>query len=177
MFDFIRKYSLPIGLKKSIKKNNFKRENPGYSEAKKVLVYFTSEGNQKIAMVKGLQNKLERAGKTVKFLYLVLDDIDKPDVHLDTGMERLVPTDFTYFGNIQKPSVIKLLDEEFDYLIHADVEYNIYSDLILAKSKAKCRIGKYFKDHESLYEMMVEVPPEKKIPYLLEQIYHYTKAL
>lgn len=177
MIDFLKKYSLPIGLRKSVKKNVARRQSTGYSDAKSILLFFTSEGNQKIALAKGLQNKMEKEEKKVKCLYLLLRDEDKPDVHMDDGMERLTPHDFTLFGDIQKKSVNDLLSEEFDFMIHADLEATIYTDLVMSKSKAKCRIGKYFDDHEDQYDMMVSIPETKKINFLLDQIYHYTKKL
>ena len=177
MIDFLKKYSLPIGLKKSIKKNVIARQSPRYTDARKILLFFTSEGNQKFALVKGLQNKMEREGKIVKCLYILLKDEDKPDVHMGEGMERLVPDDFSLFGEIQKKSVNELLAEEFDFMIHADLEFSIYSDLVMSKCKAKCRVGRYFEGHDDQYDMMVGITKDKKINYLLDQLYHYTKAL
>jgi len=177
MIDFLKKYSLPFGLKRSVKKNLQRRQSSSYKEAKTVLLFFTSEGNQKIALVKGLQNKMEKEGKKVSCLYLLMKDEDKPDVHMDDGMERLEPIDFSLFGDILKPEVKNLLEQEFDYMIHADMDYNIYSDLVMSASKAKCRIGRYFDDHDNQYELMIKVGDDKKINFLLDQIYHYTKAL
>ncbi len=177
MIDFLKKYSLPIGLKRSVKKNLSRRQSSRYNEAKTVLLFFTSEGNQKIALVKGLQNKMEKEGKKVTCLYLLMKDEDKPDVHMDEGMERLEPTDFSLVGDIVKAEGKQLMDQEFDYMIHSDMESNIYSDLVMSKSKAKCRIGRYFDDHENQYDMMIKVADDKKINFLLDQIYHYTKAL
>ncbi len=177
MIDFVKKYSLPIGLKKSIKNNKSKRYNIHYADAKNILLFFTSEGNQKLAMVKGMQNKMEKEGKKVRCLYLLLDEIDKPDVHLDVGMDRLVPEDFSYLGKITKPEVKEILKIEYDYLIHADMESNMYADLILAQSKAKCRVGKHFEEREKHYELMIEIPEEKKINFLLDQVYHYIKVI
>jgi len=177
MIDFFKKYGLPIGLKRSVKRNVIKRQSSSYIDSRRILLFFTSEGNQKIALVKGLQNRMEKEGKKVSCLYLLLRGEDKPDVHMDDGMERLIPSDFSLFGEIQKSSVNELLSEEFDFMIHADLENTIYSDLVMSKSKAKCRIGKYFDDHENQYDMMVGIPKEKKINFLLDQIYHYTKAL
>lgn len=177
MIDFLKKYGLPIGLKKSVKKSNVSRHSTNYADAKRVLLFFTSEGNQKIALVKGLQNKMEKEGKNVTSLYLLMRDEDKPDVHMDDGMERMVPEDFSFFGDILPKKVNEILNEDFDYLIHADMDFSIYSDLILTKCKAKCRIGRYFENHEAQYDMMVGIPDDKKINFLLDQIYHYTKAL
>ncbi len=153
------------------------RMSPGYAESKSVLLIFTSEGNQKIALVKGLQNKLEKEGKKVKCLYLLYREEDKPDVHMDDGMEKIEPEDFSLFGDILKPEVKTLLNEEFDYLIHADMMASIYTDLVVVKSKAVCRIGRYFEGHENQYDMMIKVNEPGKINHLLDQIYHYTKAL
>jgi hypothetical protein len=103
-------------------------------------------------------------------MYLLLKDDDKPDVHMDEGMERLEPTDFSLFGDILNKDVGELLNKEFDYMIHVDMESNIYSDLVMSKSKAKCRIGRYFDDHENQYDMMIKVSDDKKINFLMDQI-------
>lgn len=177
MIDFVKKYSLPIGLNRSIKKNKTKRYNIHYKDARNILLFFTSEGNQKLAMVKSLQNKMEKEGKKVRCLYLLLDDMDKPDVHLDVGMDRFSPEDFSYMGKIIKPNVREILNIEYDYLIHADMESNMYADLILAQSKARCRVGKHFKERERHYELMIGIPEDKKINFLLDQVYHYLKVI
>ncbi len=177
MINFLKNYSLRIGLKMSIRRNKAKRYSYSYLNAKKILIFFTSEGNQKIALVKGIQNKMEKEGKKVEFLFLLANEEDKPDAHLDDGMERLTVEDFSFFGEIHKPSVNTLLKKEYDYMIHADMESTIYSDLIMSKCKAKCRVGRYFKGHDDQYDMMVSIPGDKKINFLLDQLYHYTKAL
>jgi hypothetical protein len=177
MMNFLKKYGLPYGLKLSLKRNTAKRQSLPYVDSKTILMFFTSEGNQKIALVKGLQNKMEKEGKKVTSMYLLMRDEDKPDVHMDEGMERLVPEDFSVLGEIEKPEIKNILNQEYDYLIHADMESGIYTDLIMAKCKAKCRIGRYFPGHEDYYDLMVGIPEDKKINFLLEQIYLYTKAL
>lgn len=177
MIDFLKKYSLPIGLKKSVRKNVVHRHSISYAEATSILLFFTSEGNQKIALVKGLQNKMEKEGKTVSCIYLLLREEDKPDVHMDQGMERLTPQDFTIFGEIQKQEVKQLLKKDFDFMIHVDLEFNIYTDLVMSKAGAKCRIGKHIQGHDAHYDMMVGIPDAKKVNFLLDQLYHYTKAL
>lgn len=175
--DFLRKYSLPIGLKKAVKNHPYGGQSLRFEESKKVLLFFTSQGNQKIVLVKALQNKLEREGKEVTCLYLVEKDEDKPDVHLDEGMERITVLDFSYFGKIEKLQVLEILKAHYDFVLHLDMESNIHCDLVLASCKARCRIGRYFENHEELYEMMVKVDNDKKINYLIDQIYHYTKEL
>ena len=178
MIDFLKKYSLPIGLKRSIK-NNIQKDHRSisYDDSDEVLLFFTSEGNQKFALIKGLQNKLKKEGKKVSCLYLLLHDDDKPDAHMDDGMLKIDPSDFSLFGQMLKPEVEEMLNKEFDFLIHLDMESNIYTDLVMTKSKAKCRIGRFFDEHINQYDMMIKVSDDKKMNYFVDQIYHYTKAL
>ncbi len=177
MIEFLKKFTLPLALKKSIKKNQIRRYNVKYADAKKILLFFSSEGNQKIALVKSLQNKLKKDGKVVKCFYVLIRDEDKPDVHMDAGMERLDIHEFSLFGEIRNPVVEDILNEDYDYLIHADMESNIYCDLIISRCKARCRIGRYLEAHVEQYDLMVKVPPERKAFYLLDQIYHYIKII
>ena len=175
--DFLRKYTLPFGLKKAIRIHRTGGQSLHFEESKKVLLFFTSQGNQKIVLVKALQNKLEKDGKEVSCLYLVTKDEDKPDVHLDEGMLRITSIDFSYFGKIENKEVMEMLKVSYDFVLHLDMESNIHTDIIMASCTAKCRIGRYSENREPLYEMMVKVDDDKKINQLIEQIYHYTKVL
>jgi len=177
MIDYLKKYSLPFGLKKTTKLSASRRPSLSYADANKILLFFSSEGNQKMALIRSYINKFKKDGKTVKCFYFVLKDEDKPDVGLDDGMEKLRVEEFAFFGKIESDKVKGLLNEDFDFMIHADVESNIYTDIIMAKAKSKCRVGNYFEDKESLYEMMISMPNEKTTSVLMGQIYHYIKRL
>ena len=110
-------------------------------------------------------------------MYLILKDEDKPDVGLDDGMAKLALEEFAFFGKIESEQVKILLEEEFDFMIHADVESNIYTDIIMAKAKARCRIGNYTEEKSNLYEMMIDIPGKKTTKFLMDQVYHYIKRL
>jgi len=177
MIDYLKKYSLPFGLKKSTRANASRGPSLSFVEAKSILLFFTSEGNQKIALINNFKNKFEKEGKSVKCFYLIINDEDKPDVGLDDGMERLTTEDFTFFGKVESLSVKQLLNEDFDFMIHADMESNIYTDIILSNAKAKCRIGNYTEGRSNHYDMMVGIPDGKSTNFLLDQIYYYIKRL
>jgi len=177
MIDFLKKYSLPFGLKKSSKQNASRGPNLSYDESKRILIFFTSAGNQKIALIKNLKNRFVKEGKTVKCFYLLMNDEDKPDVGLDDRMVRLTKEDFTFFGKIESEEVKSLLSEEYDFMIHADIESNIYTDIVTSITKAKCRVGNYTEGRKNQYDMMVGIPAGKTTNFLLEQIYYYLKKL
>jgi hypothetical protein len=177
MNKFFKKYSLPLVLKFLERRRKPVATSVSYVESKNILLLFTSDGNQKIALVKALQNKLEKEGKNVECLYLLMSYEDMPDVHADAGMEKVEPTDFSIFGNIKKASVSRLLEKRFDILMHADMECNDYTNLILTKTKARCRIGRYFDKRDGQYDMMIKMSADKKIKVLVDQIHYYAKAM
>jgi hypothetical protein len=177
MIDYLKKYSLPFGLRKSIKENKARGPSLSYKEAKRILLFFTSEGNQKMALITNLRNKFEKEGKNVQCIYLIMDKEDMPDVGLDDGMVKITLEDFSLFGKVENAVVKELLDEEFDFMIHADVESNIYTDIIISNARAKCRIGNYTEGRNNQYDMMVGIPSGKGANFLLDQIYYYIKRL
>jgi hypothetical protein len=177
MIDYLKKYCLPFGLKRSIKESVPRGPSLSYREAKRILLFFTSEGNQKIALVTNLKNKFEKEGKSVKCFYLLMDDEDMPDVGLDEGMKRLTTEDFSLFGKVESVEVKELLNEDFDFMIHTDMESNIYTDIIISNARAKCRIGNYSEGRKSPYDMMVGIPSGKGANFLMDQIFHYIKCL
>jgi hypothetical protein len=176
MTDFLKKYTLPWFTKKILRNNKSVRKSTPYSAAKKVLILFTANGNQKFALVKNLQNKLEKDGIEVSFLYLLQRTDDRPDIHMDEGMVRMQKDNFTALGKLNDPQIKTLAEAEYDYLIHADLESNIYLDLLLAKSKARCRIGRYFTDDNPFYDLMIGISEDKKLNFFLEEVYRYTKS-
>ncbi len=177
MVDFLKKYSLPWVANRIAKKNSVKHFTTPYLQSRKILIVFTSNGNQKIALLKVLQSKMEKENKEVSFLYLLLRDEDRPDVHMDEGMVKLDKREVSLFGQLQNDDAGKLLDQAFDYIIHADLEWNIYTDLIIAKSKARCRIGRHFDEHDSFYDIMIKIRDGETLKYLIDQLYHYTQAI
>ena len=177
MKSLLSRYTLPVGLSRTARHHKQINSSCGFDDSKSFLLFFTSEGNQKVALVKSFQNKLEREGKDVTCLYVVIEDADKPDVHLDEGMMRLTTHDYSLFGKITKPEVLEILRREYDFVIHLDMSCNIYTDIVMAMSKSRCRVGRHIEGHEQQYEMMIHVEEDKKITHLIDQIYQYTKAL
>ena len=92
-------------------------------------------------------------------------------------MLRLDKHEVSIFGKLQNEEAEKLLGQTYDYVIHADLECNIYTDLLIAKSKAHCRIGRYFDNHDNFYDLMVKIKEGESLKFLIDQLYFYTKAL
>jgi len=86
----------------------------------------------------------------------------------------------TYLGNIDSDRVAKFIHTPFDYLFHIDLETNPFLDYIIAKSKAKCRVGYFDTDRKNLFEVMVKVSrvdPSEDIKKLTQQMLHYAGCM
>ena len=178
MTDYLKEhYSLPWLIKRKIKRSAGERGGVHYSDAKNILILFTMQGNARVNRMRELQTLFEADGKKVSFLYVLLDPDDLADAHLDEGMLRIEKKDISLKGKILRDNVRSLLKEKFDFLIHADLESNIYADYMLCMITAGNKVGRHMQSREYLYDLMIEIGSENKLDFLLGEIYKYTKVI
>ena len=72
MIDYLKKYSLPFGLRKTVKPGVSRGPSPSYTDAKNILLFFSSEGNQKIALMRSYINKFKKDGALINELCKIL---------------------------------------------------------------------------------------------------------
>ena len=178
MVEYLKEnFSLPWLIKREIKRSALDGGGVHYSEAGKILILFTMQGNARINRMRELQKLFEADGKKVLFLYVLLNQEDQADAHLDEGMFRMEKKDISLRGKILRGDLQNLLKEKFDFLIHADLESNVYADYMLSKIRAGSKVGRHVESREYLYDLMIEIGPENKLNFLLEEIYKYTKVI
>lgn len=154
-----------------LKKNKTLRYNEAYQKAASVGLIFTVEDRQKHDQIKQLIRKFEHEGKTVKALAFLPPNQENYEFLFDFFTYR----EISFWGNITATSALQFADTPFDFLLYLD---NRPNDLILhlvARSKAKCRIGKFFEHGEPYFEMMVHSKGDPKT--LIDELYHYTREL
>ena len=83
--------------------------------------------------------------------------------------------DLTFWGKIESPDADKFIETPFDYLYCIDNVSNPLILNVLARSKARCRIGKFSKKDNPFFELMIE--QNGTIKNLIENMYKYTKQL
>lgn len=157
--------------KSYLRKNKTLRASEAYQKAVSIGLIFTVEDRQKHDHIKTLIRKFEHDGKKVKALAYLPPDQENYEFLFDFFTYR----EISFWGNITASSALQFADTAFDFLLYLD---NSPNDLILnvvAKSKAKCRIGKFWREGEPYFEMMIETNGDAKI--LLEEFYKYITAL
>jgi hypothetical protein len=83
--------------------------------------------------------------------------------------------EITFWGNITSSSALKFSDTPFDFLFYIDTKPNPLILNLLARSKAKCRIGKFWNEGKLFLEFMIESNNGTK--GLIEGMYKYTSLL
>lgn len=155
----------------ALKNNKSLRASIPYLQAKQIGVIFSVEDKQKHDDIKELIKNLEQDGKKVQ----VLEFLPKKKENYEFLFDFFTIQDLSFWGTINSTAAGKFSDAPFDYLFYVDKESNPLVLNLLARSKARCRIGK-FNEHESpYYEMMIE--QNGTIRGLIDSMYKYTKQL
>jgi hypothetical protein len=154
-----------------LKHNTALRASLPYKQAASIGVIFTVEDKAKHDEVKDFVKKLEHDGKQVKVLSYLPKNKDNYEFMYDFFTEK----DVTFWGNISSESVNRFVEMPFDFLFYIDVNANPLILNILARSKAKCRVGKFWENGKRYFEFMIEVKNGTRT--LIDGIYSYTARL
>ena len=154
-----------------LKYNKAHRENVSYKKAHEIGIIFTVEDKAKHETVKDLIKKLEQDGKHVEVIEFLPEKKDNYEFKFDFFTEK----DLSFWGNITSHSALKFSDTPFDFLFYLDTTPNPLILHLLARSKAKCRVGRSWDNGRSYFEFMVESVANTKV--MVETMYKYTSQL
>lgn len=154
-----------------LKKNKTIRSNEPYKKAISFGVIFTVQDKQKHDHIKNFIRKLEQDGKKVKALGYLPPNQENYEFLFDFFTYR----EISLWGSITAQSALDFADTSFDFLIYLDTTQNDLILNLIAKSKAKCRIGKYWEDSGPYFEMMVACYGDSGV--LIDELYKYATAL
>ncbi|HEY9044957.1 MAG TPA: hypothetical protein VIN08_03645 [Ohtaekwangia sp.] len=154
-----------------LKKNKALRANVGYKQAKTVGLIFSVEDKQKHFIVKEFIKKLEQDEKNVQVLEYLPAKHDNFEFRFDFFTEK----DLSFWGNITSSTALQFAEAPFDFLFYIDLTPNPLVLHLLAKSKAKCRVGKFFDDGQLYLDLMIESVANTQA--LVDGMYKYAAQL
>ncbi len=155
----------------ALTKNSSLRASIPYKQAQSVGILFSVEDKQKHDAIKEFIKQLTQDGKMVKVLEFLPNKKDNYEFMFDFFTVK----DLSFWGVVNSPDADKFIETPFDYLFCVDNESNPMIQHILARSKAKCRIGRFASQDHSFFELMIEQNGSPK--KLIESMYKYTKQL
>lgn len=154
-----------------LKYNKGLKENVSYKNSQQMGIIFSVEDKAKHETVKELIKKFEHDGKQVQVLEFLPEKKDNYEFKFDFFSEK----DLSFWGKITSNDAIKFADTPFDFLFYLDTTPNPLILHLLARSKAKCRVGRFWEDGRPYFEFMIE--SVANIQVMAETIYKYTTQL
>jgi hypothetical protein len=154
-----------------LKKNKASRITVPYQQALNVGVIFTVEDKQKHDSVKEFIKKLERDGKKVQVIEFLPEDRENYEFKFDFFSEK----DISFWGKITAENALRFSDAPFDFLFYIDINPNPFILYLLARGKARCRVGRSWEQGRPYFEFMIESINSNQS--LIEGIYKYTTQL
>lgn len=157
--------------KSYLKRNSSIRVSLPYKQSMNVGVIFTVEDKAKHDDIKNFVKRLQQDGKKVTVISFLPNDKFNYEFLFDFFTHK----DLSFWGNITSPTADKFANADFDLLYYLDNEPNALILNLIARSKAKCRVGKFWQDREPFFEMMIE--SRNGVRSLIDAMYQYTHVL
>lgn len=154
-----------------LQKNKSVRKSTDYKKAETIGILFSVEDKKKHDEVKEFIQKLQQDGKKVQVLEFLPEKKENPEFMFDFFTIK----DISFWGQIESAKTLKFSDTAFDYLFCLDIKLNPMISYVLARSKSKCRVGKYSENAENLFEFMIDSNGNTKS--LIDGMYKYTTQL
>lgn len=155
----------------ALKSNTSLRASIPYQQALSIGILFSVEDKQKHDAIKDFIKLLQADGKKVK----VLEFLPSKKENYEFMFDFFTINDLSFWGKVTSPDADKFIETPFDYLYVIDKASNPLVLHLLARSKAKCRIGKFSKEDQPFYELMIE--QNGSIKSLIESMYKYSRQL
>ena len=162
---------LKLKTKSSLKRNKTLRTSLPYKQGVSIGVIFSAEDKSKHDLIKDFIKKLELDEKKVR----VISFLPKKKENFEFLFDFFSEEDLSFWGNITSPSATSFVEASFDFLFYLDIQPNPLVLNLIARSKAKCRVGKYADDNKPFFELMIEGVENTK--GLLDSMYKYTRQL
>jgi hypothetical protein len=154
-----------------LKKNKSIRVSLPYKQAMNIGIVFSVEDKTKHDEIKEFIRHLEQDGKQVKVVCFLPKNKDNYEFMFDFFTDK----DLSFWGNITSSVATGFADTPFDFLYYLDTTPNPLILNLIARSKARCRVGRFWDRGQSFFELMFE--SNNGTRSLIETMYQYTKAL
>jgi hypothetical protein len=154
-----------------LKKNKAMRASLPYKQALTVGIVFSVEDKTKHDEVKDFIRHLEQDGKQVKVVCFLPKNKDNYEFMFDFFTDK----DLSFWGNITSSTATNFAATPFDFLFYLDTTPNPLILNLIARSHARCRVGRFWDRGQPFFEMMIE--SNNGTRGLIESMYRYTKAL
>lgn len=154
-----------------LKKPRTSRASVPWQKALTTGIIFTVEDKQKHFAIKDFIKKLEQEGKHVQVLEFLPEKTENYEFRFDFFTEK----DVSFWGSLTSSNALQFADAPFDFLFYLDLVPNEMVVNVLARSNAKCRVGRFWDGGSDYLDFMVDSVSNTQA--LLESLYRYISQL
>jgi hypothetical protein len=152
-------------------------EHFNFNDVKSVGIVFSADNALQIETVRKYMDALGNKGKQVKAICFY----KAKQLPILSGSSLLIdfvlPKEVNFMG-VPGPSFVNgFIENEFDLLIDLDINEVFPVEYVSAMSKAFFKVGKYSKNNELIFDLMIEMDSDKDLNYFMEQINVYLKMI
>ncbi|MFN3874652.1 MAG: DUF6913 domain-containing protein [Flavobacteriales bacterium] len=94
-------------------------------------------------------------------------------LHSKLNFEAICQKDLNWYRIPQGNTVRNFMAEEYEILIDLSLEDRLPIQYIMAKSRARFKVGRWSESNKRILDMMIDRAGSKSLPQLIQQVHHY----
>lgn len=94
-------------------------------------------------------------------------------LHARLNFDAICQKDLNWYRIPQGNAVQNFMAEEFEILIDFTLEDRLPVQYIMAKSRARFKVGRWSESNKRILDMMIDMAGSKSLPQLIQQVHHY----
>ena len=161
-------------IEKKIKLNKSRRENINFETAKEIGILYSASGQNSAEVFHNFVYELKLKNKS----FIIINYSPKPTgISLKYDCIKLTDKDINWMGSYSMQEITAFIRKPFDILYCISETLPLAFELILCDSKAKFRVGRFYPGKEGLFDFMIDTKQSDSIPFLIEQIIHFSGVI
>lgn len=94
-------------------------------------------------------------------------------LHAKLNFEAICQKDLNWYRIPQGNTVQNFVAEEYEILIDLTLEDRLPVQYIMAKSRARFKVGRWSESNKKILDMMIDMAGSRSLPQLIQQVHHY----
>ncbi|MBK7945479.1 MAG: hypothetical protein IPJ85_09300 [Flavobacteriales bacterium] len=94
-------------------------------------------------------------------------------LHAKLNFEAICQKDLNWYRIPQGNTVQNFMAEEYEIIIDLTLEDRLPIQYILAKSRARFKVGRWSESNKKILDMMIDMAGSRSLPQLIQQVHHY----
>ncbi len=94
-------------------------------------------------------------------------------LHAKLNFDAICLKDLNWYRIPQGNTVQNFMAEEYEVIIDLTLEDRLPIQYIMAKSRARFKVGRFSESNKRILDMMIDMAGSKSLPQMIQQIHHY----